>query len=73
MRAKWPKLVPPSANQGSDDIGDVIIGCLNECEPRLRYATNEYGEKRMKDVYDDGVGDRRAVMWYDVLSPALKN
>ena len=64
-------MMPETAKQSSDDIADVIISCMNDDEPRLRYATNEYGEEQMKVAFSVGIGDKTAKHWSDKMMPVL--
>ncbi|XP_071505307.1 uncharacterized protein [Diadema antillarum] len=54
--------------QQAPDVADVVIECLREEQPKIRYGTSDYSRGRMSQKYADGVGGERAEEWYQLMS-----
>ncbi|XP_072168105.1 retinol dehydrogenase 8-like [Diadema setosum] len=54
--------------QQAPDVADVVVECLREEQPKIRYGTSDYSRGRMSQKYADGVGGERAEEWYQLMS-----
>ncbi|XP_072168104.1 retinol dehydrogenase 8-like [Diadema setosum] len=54
--------------QEAPDVADVVVECLQDEQPKIRYGTSDYSRRRMSQKYADGVGGERAEEWYQLMS-----